>query len=122
MKTIVSEIRIPEARLDSWPLPAEAIVEGKPNAQGLVLWKSDDVRLVSGIWACSPGSFRWNWTYDETVVVVEGRATVTTGDGRSIDLEPGSLASFERGTESIWTIHEPFRKGFHALSPEPLPF
>ena len=122
MQTIVTEIRVPEARLDSWPLPAELILDGAPKAQGLVLRKSDDVRVVSGIWASTPGRFRWNWTYDETVVVVEGRATVTTADGRSLELVPGSLAYFERGTESIWTIHEPFKKGFHALSPEPLPF
>jgi uncharacterized cupin superfamily protein len=124
MKTLphIATLDVPNAQLASWPLPADAITQGEPRAAGVVLHKSDDVRIVNGIWACSPGQFRWNWSYDETVVVVEGRATVTTGDGRRVELEPGSMAFFERGTESLWTIHEPFRKGFHALSPEPLPF
>lgn len=124
MKTLpaVHDLRIREAALDSWPLSKESITQGQPKASGKVLSKSDDARVVAGIWACSPGQFRWSWSYDETVVVVDGRATVTLGDGREVQLVPGSLAYFERGLDSVWTIHEPFRKGFHALSPEPLPF
>jgi uncharacterized cupin superfamily protein len=116
------DVNVREARLDSWPLPAEAITRGRPEASGLVLAKSDDARIVRGIWASTPGQFRWSWSYDETIVVVAGRATVELSDGRTVELVPGSLAFFERGLASVWTIHEPFRKGFHALSPEPLPF
>jgi len=124
MKTLpaVQDLRIRESVLESWPLPADAVTQGAPKAAGKVLSRSDDARVVRGIWGCTPGQFRWTWSYDETVVVVEGRATVTLGDGREVQLVPGSLAFFERGLESVWTIHEPFRKGFHALSPEPLPF
>jgi len=124
MKTMpaAADLRIPAANLDAWPLPESAITHGRPEASGTVLSKSDDARIVRGVWACTPGQFRWNWSYDETVVVVSGRATVSLSDGRRVELEPGSMAYFERGLESVWTIHEPFRKGFHALSPEPLPF
>lgn len=118
----VAHVDIPGATLASWPLPQEAITRGEPQASGLVLCKSEDARIVRGIWACTPGEFRWSWSYDETVVVIEGRATVRTSDGRRLELVPGSLAFFGRGTESVWTIHEPFRKGFHALAPDPLPF
>lgn len=119
---IAVDVRVPEARLAAWPLPAEIVTAGRPEASGLVLSKSDDARIVRGIWACTPGRFRWNWSYDETVVVVSGRATVALSDGRTVELVPGSLAHFERGLESVWTIHETLRKGFHALSPTPLPF
>jgi hypothetical protein len=78
--------------------------------------------VVRGVWECTPGRFRWNFTYDETVIVVKGRATVELESGETISLNPGDMAFFERGQWSTWTIHEPFRKAFHADSPEPLPF
>lgn len=113
---------IPNASLAAWPLPKEIVLTGDPSASGAVLAKSDDGCIVRGIWDCTPGSFRWNWSYDETIVVVSGRATVALDDGRRVELAPGTMACFERGLGSVWTIHTPFRKGFHALSPEPLPF
>jgi uncharacterized cupin superfamily protein len=117
-----TKLHIVDARLDAWPLPAEIILTGTPAASGKVLSKSDDGCVVRGLWDCTPGSFRWEWNYDETVVVVSGRATVALSDGRSVELNPGDMAFFERGLKSVWTIHTHFRKGFHAHAPEPLPF
>ena len=91
-------------------------------AAGLVLSKSIDARNVRGLWECTPGRFRWDFTYDETLVVVSGWATVTFDDGRSIELRAGDLAFFERGQSVVWTVRELFRKGFHGDSPTPLPF
>jgi uncharacterized protein len=116
------KVNILKAKLDSWPLPAELLLSGAPNASGAVLSKSADGCVVCGIWDCSPGSFRWDWNYDETLVVVAGRVTVALDGGRKVELAPGDLAFFERGQSSVWTIHEHFRKGFHALASEPLPF
>ena len=116
------KVHIPAAQLDAWPLPKEILLSGEPQASGTVLSKSADARVVRGLWDCTPGSFRWNWSYDETIVVVSGRATVVLDDGRRVELNPGDMAFFERGQGSVWTIHAPFRKGFHADSPEPLPY
>jgi uncharacterized cupin superfamily protein len=115
------KIHVGTAQLQSWPLPAELVLAGQHDASGCVLSKSPDVRVVRGIWDCTPGKFRWDWNYDETIVVVSGRATVEIGD-KTVELRAGDLAFFERGQQSVWTIHEPFRKGFHADSPEPMPF
>jgi uncharacterized cupin superfamily protein len=116
------QVHVPTVTLASWPLPAAIVRHGRPQASGAVLDKSADGRIVRGIWACTPGEFAWRWDYDETVMVVQGRATVTMGDGRRVELAPGTLAFFERGQDSVWTIHEDFRKAFHADSPTPLPF
>ncbi len=118
----VPKVRISDAALDPWPLPADWVEAGSPQASGTVLSKSADSRIVRGVWACTPGRFRWAFTYDETVVVVQGRATVVMESGQEISLEPGVMAFFGRGQTSTWTIHEDFRKAFHADSPEPLPF
>lgn len=111
-----------ETVLTPWPLPVEWIIQGKPAPSGAVLSKSNDSRIVRGIWACTPGQFKWSFTYDETVVVLKGSASVQLEHGNTIELKAGDMAFFERGQTSVWTIHEDFRKAFHADSPEPLPF
>lgn len=122
MASPVPQLHVPLATLQSWPLPASLVLSGQPQASGLVLSKSADARQVSGVWSSTPGRFRWNWDYDETVFVLSGRATVELEDGRRVELVPGDMAFFARGDRSVWTIHETLRKGFHADSPEPLPF
>lgn len=114
--------RIADAQLESWPLPDDWVLEGAPEACGCVVSRSDDSRLIRGVWQCTPGRFNWTFSYDETLVVVSGRATVELDTGEQIELEPGTMAFFGRGHESTWTVHETLRKGFHADSPDPLPF
>ncbi len=109
-------LAVPQAPLASWPLDAALIVSGRPEASGCLLSQSADGRVMRGIWACTPGSFRWDWTCDETVAVIVGRATVRMSDGRVMELAPGDMAFFETGLSSVWTIHEPFRKAFHTLA------
>lgn len=121
-KTPIDHVNVPSAELADWPLPDQLVLEGRPQASGAVLNKSDDQRKVRGIWACTPGKFRWNWNYDETVFMLSGRATVELRGGRRVELAPGDLAFFGKGEESVWTIHEPLRKAFHADAPQPLPF
>lgn len=115
-------INILDAELQPWPLPAESIEEGNPDAFGTVLSKSPDSRIVRGVWSCTPGVFRWSYTYDELVVVISGRATVELENGDEIALGPGDMAFIERGQSCKWRILETIRKGFHADSPNPLPF
>ena len=74
------------------------------------------------VWECTPGKFTWVFSYDETLVVVEGRATVELDTGETVELAPGVMAFFGRGHDATWTVHETLRKGFHADSPDPLPF
>ena len=114
--------RIANTELASWPLPGDWILEGTPEATGAVLSRSDDSRIIRGVWQCTPGRFNWMFSYDETLVVVSGRATVELDTGEQVELEPGVMAFFGRGHDSTWVVHETLRKGFHADSPDPLPF
>ena len=116
------DTRIADTELTAWPLPAEWIIEGAPDAKGAVISRSDDSRIIRGVWECTPGRFSWTFSYDETLVVESGRATVELDTGEQVELSPGVMAFFGRGHESTWTVHETLRKGFHADSPDPLPF
>jgi len=115
-------VAIADADLVPWPLPADWVQDGTPEPSGAVLSRSADSRIIRGVWRCTPGRFRWEFSYDETLVVESGRATVVLDTGEAVELEPGVLAFFGRGHSSVWTVHETLRKGFHADSPEPLPF
>ena len=113
---------IARTELASWPLPADWVLEGDPDARGAVISRSDDSRIIRGVWECTPGKFKWTFSYDETLVVASGRAIVELDTGERVELEPGVMAFFGRGHESTWTVSETLRKGFHADSPEPLPY
>jgi uncharacterized protein len=117
-----AETVISSTDLTSWPLPEDWVQSGDPAASGAVISRSDDSRIVRGVWECTPGTFNWTFSYDETLVVVSGRATVDLDTGETIELEPGVMAFFGRGHEATWTVHETLRKAFHADSPDPLPF
>jgi uncharacterized cupin superfamily protein len=113
-----AKLHVPDAALQAWPLPPELVMEGRPDARGCILAQSSDGRIMRGIWACTPGTFRWDWTSDETVTVIVGSASVRMADGRVLELAPGDMAFFEAGQSSTWTIHEPFRKSFHTVAPQ----
>lgn len=104
------------AAMEPWPLSPGSILEGSPEASGAALLRSEDGRKSRGFWRCTPGRFTWAFEYDETIVVVEGRATVEFDTGEIIELAPGVMAFFERGHASIWTVHETIVKGYHADS------
>ena len=90
--------RIPQAtaadvELDDWTLPDEAIVDGNPVAKGKLLWQSDDKRLANGVWSCEPGSFNWEYTWDETIYFIEGEAVITDQDGNTQPTAPETSSS-----------------------------
>ncbi len=119
---LATRVAIASAPLEPWDLPPGAVVAGTPATSGCVIAQSADGCVVRGLWECTPGSFRWTWTYDETLVVVRGRARVHVDGGPVVELGPGDLACFDRGQSATWETVETLRKAFHALSPEPLPF
>jgi uncharacterized protein len=106
-------------RSSPWPLDPAQILGGAPQASGRLLWKSADGTLATGIWHCTPGSFTWLHV-DETLVVIEGRATIEREDGGdAVELRPGVVAFFPEGLRTRWTVHETVRKGFdlHSMAP-----
>ena len=113
-------VNAPTAELDPWPLPPEVITEGDPQAHGRFLWQSDDKRLGNGVWTCTPGSFNWDYTWDETIGLVEGEITIADQDGDSRTYGPGDMIFVPVGTKARWTVHKTVRKFFHLRSDTPI--
>ena len=110
--TKIFKLDVVRADVKPAPIPAEDIVSGEPEAHWAVMWQSDDGQLFNGVWHCTPGAFYLD-NADETVCLIEGRATVTPEGGDPVQLEAGDTAFLPEGSRSLWEIHETVKKAFH---------
>jgi uncharacterized cupin superfamily protein len=70
------------------------------NAHEACLWRTD-----------APASYEYLFTGDESFLVLEGSVSIEILDsGERVEIKAGETASFNRGTRSIWTFTEPFKK------------
>ena len=73
------------ADLKDWGVQPDAI-EGESRSRGLLLHKSADGKVESGLWVCTPGSWRLSIPGDELCYFLSGRATYTEHNGETIDV------------------------------------
>jgi hypothetical protein len=86
------------------------------EAIGEVSWirngGSEGTILAVGLWRCEPRSFPYPFGADETIHALDGVLDITLADSTVVTLEKGDIASFAKGTDSTWTVREPFLKLF----------
>ena len=116
----ISSVNAETASVDPWPLPESQINTGDPQAAGRFLWQSEDKRLGNGVWTCTPGSFTWDYTWDETIYLLEGEVTIADQDGNSHTYGAGDLFYVPTGTRSTWEVTKAVRKVFHLRSDDPV--
>lgn len=75
------------------------------------LFTNESGNQFHGVWQADPG-IHADLPGQETVVVLQGRATVTNRAGESIEVGPGDLVFVDPGEVSTWTVHERLRKVF----------
>ena len=112
----VLNMSVIDASVEPAPIPADDIVDGAPQASVAILWRNAEGTLFNGVWHCTPGTFYLDHA-DETVALIDGRATVTPTGGEPIELRAGDTAFFADGTRVLWQIHETVRKAFHNHDP-----
>jgi len=94
--------------LKDWGPQPDAI-EGQSRSSGLLLHKSADGKVESGLWVCTPGSWRLSMTGDELCYFMSGRATYTEHNGDTIDVTPGTVVHFPSGWTGRCDVHETLR-------------
>lgn len=95
--------------LDDWgPIPD--MIEGESHTSGTVLYKRPDGSSECGIWVCTPGYWECTVDRDEFCHFLDGRATYTSEDGTTIEIEPGTTAVFPEGWTGTCRVHETVRK------------
>jgi hypothetical protein len=71
------------------------------------------------LWECTPGSFRWRYSFDETIHFLEGSVTITGNDGVTRQFGPGSMVFFPAGSLADWRIHVRVKKLAFCHMPAP---
>jgi hypothetical protein len=70
------------------------------NEHEASLWRTD-----------APAQYEYVFPGDESFYVLEGSVTIELVEtGERVALKAGDIASFPRGTSSVWTFSEPFKK------------
>ncbi len=98
--------------MPEYTIPANWILEGKPDSRGLVLVESADSKLGCGQWRCTPGKFRWEYTLDEFFWVLEGEVVISIDGQEPLRLKKGDTAHIPAGTVSEWNVIRPIHKVF----------
>ena len=109
----LSQALLPPAEqvLPDNPIPESWVEEGKPVATTQFLTESGDGGLVTGVWHCTAGRFRWIFNCDEVIHVLDGGVEVEH-EGKVMQLGPGSVVFFPVGAQTRWTVKEHVRKLF----------
>ena len=70
------------------------------NQHEASIWRTD-----------APARYEYLFAGDESFYVLEGSVAIElSATGERIELKTGDIAFFPRGTRSVWTFSEPFKK------------
>ena len=82
----------------------------------LTIWTASDGKSTMGVWECEPGTFTAHRDgFDETAIIVTGRATVTGDDGVVVEVGPGSILATPNQWKGTWVVHETVRKIYNIM-------
>jgi len=107
-------------RLSDFPIPQEQISNDDPVARIWISAQSADRKVTQGVWDCTAGRFRWNFTWDEFVMVLEGEVTIEEEGGKKFTLRAGDFSHFPLGLKTTWHVPKYVKKTFVIRTPEPL--
>jgi uncharacterized protein len=109
------------AELEPSPITPSWILSGTPEARNKMLASSHDRAAHIMVWECTPGHFNWDYSEDETIVVISGEVFITDNNDQERRLGPGDVAFFPAGSSCKWRITSKLRKVAVLRQPLPMP-
>lgn len=103
------------------PIEPSWILSGAPVARLAEHSRGSDDAAVTALWDCTAGAFRWQFGWDETVMITEGEVHVTSEDGVERLLRAGDVAYFAGGTSAVWRVDRYVKKIAFCRKPFPKP-
>jgi len=97
-------------KLTPKPIEPSWILEGNPVAQWCVLSKSADGLASTMVWECSEGKFNWHYSFDETVLILEGSIVLENDAMAPTRYGPGDVIFFRDGAHARWHVEGRVRK------------
>ncbi len=98
------------AELEPSPITPSWILSGTPEARNKMLASNHDRAAHIMVWECTPGHFNWDYSEDETIVVISGEVFITDNIDQERRLGPGDVAFFPAGSSCKWRITSKLRK------------
>ena len=96
-------------------VPAEAVIDGKPQEQGAVIHESADGKFIVGVWESTPYAEVFDeYPGDEFCHVLTGKVTLTDADGASKSYTAGQSYFVPKGFKGTFRVEETMRK-YYAL-------
>ncbi len=96
--------------------PKPGATAGEPHESLLPL--SDDGRVQTGIWECTPGAFpAARDGYSELMLFLSGDATITDDDGTAHEIGPGTALLLPDGWRGAWEIRGTVRRVYVITHP-----
>lgn len=88
-----------------------------PTVKDVVVRKPDDdeAQQCKGwpIWTCETSTFDWDYTQQETCLIIDGQVTVKDRPGEdSVSFGPGDLVVFPVDLSCTWQVKAPVRKHY----------
>jgi uncharacterized protein len=107
----------PEEGLEPLPplpesYPTIEILSGNPQQRGRLDVSDQEGALFAGVWECTRGSFRYQYTFTELATILTGRIAVTDSDGARHELVAGDSFLVRQGETVTWEILEDMRKSY----------
>jgi uncharacterized cupin superfamily protein len=91
---------------------AHKCVQGAPLQTFHQYFQSDDQRFYVGMWECTTGSFRVDFTEHEYIHLLDGRVVVEDEAGVCTTLTAGMQLMIPAGFRGVWHVEEPVKKIF----------
>lgn len=76
--------------------------ESKINEKGITNWP---------IWSCGVSEFDWEYTEQESCLLLEGEVEVTT-DTETVKFGAGDFVVFPEGLKCRWKVTQPVKKHY----------
>ena len=86
------------------------MIEGRSLTAGILLSREPNGRAESGIWTCTPGTWKCEVTADEFCHFLDGSCTYTHESGERIEIAPDTLAFFPQGWRGVCEVRQTIRK------------
>lgn len=113
--------RAPELTMREAPIEPSWIIDGSPVARSAEHVRTSDLSSFSAIWDCTAGAFRWQFHWDETVIILEGEVHITPEHGPSYTLRAGDMGYFAAGSAAVWRVDDYVKKAAFLRRPMPAP-
>jgi uncharacterized cupin superfamily protein len=97
---------------------ADVLLQGEYKTTTFNHWTGEEGRLSCGIWECTPGKVKIDYTEWEFCHFIEGEAVLTNESGQSWRLRKGDGFIIPPGFKGTWETVKPVRKHYVILTPK----